>query len=182
MRLSQLLAGTAALLSLPRQALAAGNTRESFDRRLMAEIDSFAPALVVLAGFMRILDGEFVRHWQGRLLNIHPSLLPSFRGARAVEQALAAGVQISGCTAHLVSLEVDTGPILVQAAVPVLEADTVESLSARIHAQEHRILPLAVQLAAARRSGVKHYFIEDESASSVEQIPQSLKYLEGVRW
>jgi phosphoribosylglycinamide formyltransferase-1 len=76
--------------------------------------------------------------------------LPSFRGAKAIEQALAAGVRLSGCTAHLVSLEVDTGPILVQAAVPVLEADTVESLSARIHAQEHRILPLAVQLAAER--------------------------------
>jgi len=90
-----------------------------------------------------------------RLLNIHPSLLPSFRGARAIEQALAAGVTLTGCTAHLVSLEVDTGPILVQAAVPVLAGDSVDSLASRIHRQEHRILPMAVQL-AAQRLGLVH--------------------------
>ena len=103
-----------------------------------------------MAGWMRIVTQELIDAFPQRLVNIHPSLLPSFRGARAIEQALAAGVTISGCTAHLVSLEVDTGPVLVQAAVPVLSGDDPSSLAARIHQQEHRILPLAVQLAAER--------------------------------
>ena len=125
-------------------------SREALDQALIASFQATDVDLVVMAGWMRIVTQGLIDAYPERLINIHPSLLPSFRGARAIEQALAAGVQLSGCTAHLVSLEVDTGPILVQAAVPVLEADTVESLSARIHAQEHRILPLAVQLAAAR--------------------------------
>jgi phosphoribosylglycinamide formyltransferase-1 len=99
---------------------------------------------------MRIVTAELIEAFPDRLLNIHPSLLPSFRGARAVEQALAAGVTLTGCSAHLVRLEVDSGPILVQAAVPIASDDTRERLSARIHRQEHRILPLAVQLAAQR--------------------------------
>ena len=125
-------------------------SREALDQALIASFQATDVDLVVMAGWMRIVTQGLIDAYPERLINIHPSLLPSFRGAKAIEQALAAGVRLSGCTAHLVSLEVDTGPILVQAAVPVLEADTVESLSARIHAQEHRILPLAVQLAAAR--------------------------------
>ncbi len=126
------------------------SSREALDQALIASFQAADVELVVMAGWMRIVTQALIDAYSERLINIHPSLLPSFRGAKAIEQALAAGVQLSGCTAHLVSLEVDTGPILVQAAVPVLEADTVESLAARIHAQEHRILPLAVRRAAER--------------------------------
>jgi phosphoribosylglycinamide formyltransferase-1 len=126
------------------------HSREALDRALVASFRAAAVDLVVMAGWMRIVTQELIDAYPERLLNIHPSLLPSFRGIRAVEQALAAGVRISGCTAHLVSLEVDTGPILVQAAVPVREEDDADSLAARIHRQEHRILPVAVALAAER--------------------------------
>ena len=124
--------------------------RAAFDQALMQQIDLLKPDLVVLAGFMRILTPEFIRHYAGKLINIHPSLLPSFRGLDAVGQALAAGVTLTGCTAHLVEEVVDAGPILVQAAVPVLRSDDHGSLAARIQAQEHRILPYAVALAAVR--------------------------------
>ncbi len=126
------------------------DSRESLDRALIGSFQAAGVDLVVMAGWMRIVTQELIDAFPDRLINIHPSLLPSFRGARAIEQALAAGVRISGCTAHLVSLEVDTGPILVQAAVPVDARDDAGSLADRIHAQEHRILPLAVQLAADR--------------------------------
>ena len=106
-----------------------------------------------MAGWMRIVTPLLVEAYPDRLLNIHPSLLPSFRGLDAVGQALAAGVQLTGCTAHLVRPEVDAGPVLVQAAVAVLAGDDHRSLSARIQRQEHRILPLAVALAAARLAG-----------------------------
>ena len=125
-------------------------TREALDQALIGSFRDAAVELVVMAGWMRIVTQELIDAYPDRLINIHPSLLPSFRGARAIDQALAAGVRLTGCTAHLVSLEVDTGPILVQAAVPVDAADTHDTLAARIHAQEHRILPLAVQLAAER--------------------------------
>lgn len=125
-------------------------SREALDQQLCASFRQAEVDLVVMAGWMRIVTQELIDAFPQRLVNIHPSLLPSFRGARAIEQALAAGVTISGCTAHLVSLEVDTGPVLVQAAVPVLAGDDPSSLAARIHQQEHRILPLAVQLAAER--------------------------------
>ncbi|MFM2122147.1 MAG: hypothetical protein RLZZ589_584 [Cyanobacteriota bacterium] len=126
------------------------SSREALDRALVESFQSAGVDLVVMAGWMRIVTAELIEAFPDRLLNIHPSLLPSFRGARAVEQALAAGVTLTGCSAHLVRLEVDSGPILVQAAVPIASDDTRESLSARIHRQEHRILPLAVQLAAQR--------------------------------
>lgn len=125
-------------------------SREALDRALITSFQTAAVELVVMAGWMRIVTQELIDAFPDRLINIHPSLLPSFRGARAIEQALAAGVRISGCTAHLVSLEVDTGPVLVQAAVPVDAGDDRASLASRIHAQEHRILPLAVRLAAER--------------------------------
>ena len=126
------------------------SSREALDRALIRSFEAAGVDLVVMAGWMRIVTQDLIDAYPERLINIHPSLLPSFRGARAIEQALAAGVRISGCTAHLVSLEVDTGPILVQAAVPVHSDDDADTLAARIHAQEHRILPLAVQLAAQR--------------------------------
>lgn len=125
-------------------------SREALDAQLIASFRAAAVDLVVMAGWMRIVTQRLIDAYPERLLNIHPSLLPSFRGARAIEQALQARVALSGCTAHLVSLEVDTGPILVQAAVPVLAGDDAASLAQRIHRQEHRILPVAVHLAAER--------------------------------
>ena len=126
------------------------SSREALDQALIESFRGAAVDLVVMAGWMRIVTQQLIDAFPERLINIHPSLLPSFRGARAIEQALAAGVAITGCTAHLVSLEVDTGPILVQAAVPVMDHDTPQTLAARIHRQEHQILPWAVQLAAKR--------------------------------
>ena len=125
-------------------------SREEFDAELARVIDGFAPDLVVLAGFMRILTPGFTARYARRMLNIHPSLLPSFKGIDAVGQALAAGVTLAGCTVHLVCEAVDAGEILMQAAVPVMADDDHASLSARIQAQEHRLLPAAVALLAQR--------------------------------
>lgn len=125
-------------------------SREALDHALIASFQAADVDLVVMAGWMRIVTPALIGAFPKRLVNIHPSLLPSFRGMDAVGQALAAGVTLAGCTAHLVSEEVDAGQILVQAAVPVLAGDNHASLSARIHTQEHRILPLAVELAAQR--------------------------------
>ncbi len=119
--------------------------RESFDARLMQEIDSFTPDLVVLAGYMRILSDAFVRHYSGRMLNIHPSLLPSFTGLHTHKRALEAGVRLHGATVHFVTPDLDVGPIVIQAAVPVLPEDTEETLAVRVQAQEHRIYPQAVR-------------------------------------
>ena len=125
-------------------------SRQELDQALVTRFQAAQVDLVVMAGWMRIVTETLIQAYPERLINIHPSLLPSFRGAKAIRQALEAGVKLTGCTAHLVELEVDTGPVLVQAAVPVLPEDTEASLSERIHRQEHRILPLAVQLAAER--------------------------------
>ncbi|MHB9118343.1 MAG: phosphoribosylglycinamide formyltransferase [Burkholderiales bacterium] len=119
--------------------------REAFDAALAEKIDSFKPDLVVLAGFMRILSDGFVAHYAGRLINIHPSLLPAFTGLDTHRRALAEGVKIHGCTVHFVTPTLDHGPIVVQAAVPVLDSDDEESLAARVLAQEHRIYPLAIR-------------------------------------
>lgn len=118
--------------------------REAFDAALVACIDGFAPDLVVLAGFMRILSGGFVRHYQGRLLNIHPSLLPRYKGLHTHRRALEAGDAEHGCSVHFVTEELDGGPLVVQAVVPVAPDDTVQSLTQRVHAQEHVIYPMAV--------------------------------------
>jgi phosphoribosylglycinamide formyltransferase-1 len=118
--------------------------RDAFDRALAAQIDRHAPDLVVLAGFMRILGTWFVQHYAGRLINIHPSLLPAFTGIHTHRRALAEGVKLHGCTVHFVTAELDHGPIVAQAAVPVLPEDDEDSLAARVLAQEHRILPQAV--------------------------------------
>lgn len=127
------------------------SSREEFDRALAARIDEFAPDLVVLAGFMRILSHDFVNHYQGRLINIHPSLLPAFPGLDTHGRALAEGVKIHGCTVHFVTPTVDHGPIIAQAAVPVLPADTPDTLGERVLAQEHRIYPQAVRWFAEDR-------------------------------
>lgn len=120
-------------------------SREAFDTALAAEIDRHAPDLVALAGFMRVLTPAFVQRYRGRLLNIHPSLLPAFPGLATHRRALAAGVRFHGCTVHFVEPEVDSGPIVIQAAVPVLPGDSEASLAARVLAEEHRIYPQAVR-------------------------------------
>lgn len=119
--------------------------REDFDAALQAAIDEHAPDLVVLAGFMRVLTAGFVTHYQGRLINIHPSLLPLFPGLDTHSRALAAGVRIHGCTVHFVTPTVDHGPIIAQAAVPVREDDTADSLAARVLEQEHRLYPRVIR-------------------------------------
>lgn len=120
-------------------------TREAFEAALAAEIDRSAPRLIALAGFMRILTPGFTARYAGRLLNIHPSLLPAFPGLRTHERALAAGVKVHGCTVHFVTAELDHGPIVVQAAVPVLAADDAAKLAARVLEQEHVVYPRAVR-------------------------------------
>ena len=118
--------------------------REQFDAALAEAIDRFDPALVVLAGFMRILGPAFVQRYCGRLLNIHPSLLPAFPGLHTHQRALDAGCRVAGASVHLVTTELDHGPILAQAAVPVLPGDTAQSLAARILTQEHLLYPRAI--------------------------------------
>lgn len=126
-------------------------SREAFDAALMAEIDRHGPALVVLAGFMRILTPGFVQHYEGRLVNIHPSLLPAFPGLKTHQRAIEMGCRFAGATVHRVTSELDHGEILAQAVVPVLPGDTPEALAARVLTQEHVIYPQAVErlLAAA---------------------------------
>jgi phosphoribosylglycinamide formyltransferase 1 len=119
--------------------------REAFDQRLASEIDRLRPDLVLLAGFMRILSPAFIARYPRRILNIHPSLLPAFPGLHTHRRALAAGVKLHGCTVHVVTAELDNGPIVTQAAVPVMPQDTEESLAQRVLAAEHRIYPQAVR-------------------------------------
>lgn len=123
----------------------AHDSRESFEAELTAVIDRFSPELVVLAGFMRVLTEGFVRHYEGRMINIHPSLLPAFPGMATHRQALTAGVRVHGATVHFVSPEVDGGAIIGQAVVPVLPSDDETRLSARVLEQEHVLYPLAVR-------------------------------------
>jgi phosphoribosylglycinamide formyltransferase-1 len=125
--------------------------REAFDAALIEIIDTFNPQLVVLAGFMRILSADFVRHYQGRLLNIHPSLLPKYKGLHTHQRALEAGDREHGCSVHFVTEELDGGPLVVQAVIPVESDDSPHSLAQRVHAQEHRIYPLAVRWFAEGR-------------------------------
>jgi phosphoribosylglycinamide formyltransferase-1 len=120
-------------------------SRDAFDAALMTRIDTHQPALVLLAGFMRILTPEFVRHYEGRLINIHPSLLPAFTGLHTHRRALEAGCKVAGATVHRVTAELDHGPILAQAAVPVMPDDSPETLAARVRAAEHQIYPQAVR-------------------------------------
>jgi len=130
-----------------------GMPREEYDRTLVQALRSFDPALICLAGFMRILSSEFLKEYPSRVLNMHPALLPSFPGLHAQRQALRYGVKVSGCTVHLADEGVDTGPILLQRAVDVLEGDTEETLSARILEQEHQIYWRAIALVLDKIKG-----------------------------
>lgn len=130
-------------------------SRESFDAAIDAKLRSEGIELVALAGFMRIMTPGFVDAWRDRMINIHPSLLPSYKGLHTHERALADGVKIHGCTSHFVLHDVDAGPIIAQAAVPVFEGDTPEILSARVLAAEHQLYPHALRLVASGQAQVK---------------------------
>ena len=146
----------AAQAGLPHRAIdhRQCDTRADFEEALSAALVAEGVELVCLAGFMRVLTAEFVERWRDRLINVHPSLLPAFKGLDTHAKAIAAGVRIAGCTVHFVRSEVDSGPIIVQAAVPVLPGDTAESLAVRVLREEHRCLPLAVRLIAQGRVSV----------------------------
>ncbi len=128
--------------------------REAFDALLADEIECHRPDLVVLAGYMRILSPAFIARFEGRLLNIHPSLLPMFPGLKTHERALAEGVKIHGCTVHFVTADLDHGPIVIQAAVPVRADDSPETLAARVLQQEHRVYPQAIRWFAEGRLAI----------------------------
>jgi phosphoribosylglycinamide formyltransferase-1 len=123
-------------------------SREALDEAIVATFKEYGVEWIIMAGWMRIITPVLLNAFSERVINIHPSLLPSFRGIRAIEQALAAGVKVTGCTVHFVSLEVDSGSIIAQAVVPVLPDDTAETLHARIQIQEHKIFPMAIAIAA----------------------------------
>jgi phosphoribosylglycinamide formyltransferase-1 len=123
--------------------------REEFERSLQVVLETYRIEFLCLAGFLRMLTPWFIAQWKGRILNIHPALLPSYKGLHTHERALADGVKIHGCTVHFVVPEMDEGPIVAQAAVPVLDSDTPETLGARVLAQEHAIYPMALRLVAA---------------------------------
>jgi phosphoribosylglycinamide formyltransferase 1 len=129
--------------------------REEFERLMQVLLESHRIELICLAGFMRLLSPWFVSQWPGRILNIHPALLPAYRGLNTHERALAGGVKIHGCTVHFVSAAVDEGPIIAQAAVPVLDSDTPETLAARVLAQEHKIYQAALAWVAEERFCLK---------------------------
>ncbi|MFL1460609.1 phosphoribosylglycinamide formyltransferase [Roseococcus sp. DSY-14] len=133
-----------------------GRPRDAFEADLQAALEGAGVRLVALAGFMRVLSAGFTRAWEGRMVNIHPSLLPSFPGLDTHARALAAGVRLHGCTVHFVTPGVDEGPIIAQAAVPVLEGDDADTLAARVLAQEHRLYPAALAWVAAG-----HAWLED---------------------
>jgi phosphoribosylglycinamide formyltransferase-1 len=130
--------------------------RAQFDSALMQAIDRYQPRLVILAGFMRILGTEFIRHYAGRLLNVHPSLLPAFKGLDTHARALAAGTKEHGASVHFVTNDLDGGPVIIQAKVPVLSNDTADTLAARVLAEEHRIYPLAIKWAAEGRLTIRN--------------------------
>lgn len=132
-------------------------SREALDAAILQVLQEYQVEWVIMAGWMRLVTQVLLSAYPERVLNLHPSLLPSFKGLRAVEQALEYGVKITGCTVHRVTLEMDSGPIVAQAAVPVLPEDTVESLYRRIQAQEHRLYPLAIRLCLAEGSRLPNF-------------------------
>lgn len=141
--------------------------RDMYDQALLAAIDRHAPDLVILAGFMRILTPDFVSHYAGRMINIHPSLLPSFTGMHTHQRAIDAGVHVHGCTVHFVTAELDHGPMIAQAAVPVYADDDAAKLAARVLKEEHRIYPAAVRWFAEGRLKVmgQRVLLSDEPAT-----------------
>jgi len=127
------------------------DSRESYDQALISKIDQFSPDIIVLAGFMRILSPAFVKHYQGKLLNIHPSLLPKYQGLNTHQRAIDAGDKEHGVSVHFVTEELDGGPVILQAKVPVFDGDSSDDLAARVHEQEHRIYPLVVKWLCQQR-------------------------------
>ena len=142
--------------------------RESFDRAMMELIDRHQPDLVVLAGFMRILTPAFCAHYEGRLINIHPSLLPAFTGLHTHERALAAGCRVAGCTVHFVTPELDCGPVIAQGVVPILDGDTADDIAARVLKVEHQLLPQAVADFAAGRLKIDGNRVLNSRAADAE--------------
>ncbi|HEY4371553.1 MAG TPA: phosphoribosylglycinamide formyltransferase [Burkholderiales bacterium] len=145
-------------------------TREAFDAALQAKIDEYRPDLVVLAGFLRVLTTAFVEHYAGRMINIHPSLLPAFPGLHTHERAIEAGCKLHGATVHFVTPELDHGPIIIQAAVPVLPADTPDQLAARVLAQEHVIYARAVRWFAADQLRVERGVVRVDQADAQQLV------------
>ena len=149
--------------------------REAFDQELMNRIDRYQPSLLVLAGFMRILTSQFVEHYAGRLLNIHPALLPDFPGLNTHERALESGVKQHGASVHFVTTEVDGGPIVLQASVPVKTDDTAKTLAASVLEQEHQIYPLVIKWYAENRLVLEN----NKPLLDKKEIPNTgLKYAE----
>lgn len=148
------------------------DSREAYDAALMEIIDSHRPGLVVLAGFMRILTPGFVQHYLGRLLNIHPSLLPAFRGLHTHERALEAGVKEHGASVHFVTEDLDAGPVIIQARVPILADDTPQALAARVLEREHEIYPRAVRWFAEDRLALREgrAWLDGEFLSEPRQL------------
>lgn len=140
----------ATVANIPHQIIPAAKDRDAYGALLHEAIVACRAQIICLAGFMRLLATQFVRTWSGRILNIHPSLLPAFPGLHAVRQALDAKVAQTGCTVHFVDEGIDTGPIIAQEAVPIFPDDTEATLTARIHAAEHRLYPWAVRMMAER--------------------------------
>ncbi|WP_394240549.1 phosphoribosylglycinamide formyltransferase [Vibrio astriarenae] len=121
------------------------DTRDAFDKELMRQMDEYQPDLIILAGYMRILSGEFVRHYLGRMINIHPSLLPKYPGLNTYQRAIHAGDEEHGTSVHFVTEQLDGGPVILQAKVPIFEEDNVESLTERVQTQEHKIYPMVAK-------------------------------------
>ncbi|MBP0439033.1 phosphoribosylglycinamide formyltransferase [Tianweitania sediminis] len=142
---------------------------EAQDHAMQAVLTEHRVDLICLAGYMRLLRDEFVHRWSGRMINIHPSLLPLFKGLHPHEQALAAGVRLHGCSVHFVTSEMDSGPIIAQAAVPVLAGDTPDSLATRVLEIEHRLYPLALRLVAEGRARMAGDRVEFSQTSAAEQ-------------
>lgn len=148
--------------------------RAAFDLELASRVAAYGPDLIVLAGFMRVLTGEFTRRHAGRLINVHPSLLPAFTGLDTHRRALESGVRVHGCTVHFVTEELDHGPIIAQAAVPVRPDDTEQTLAARVLLQEHRILPAAVRWfldGRLRVNGMRVSLVEETHADGALRVP-----------
>jgi len=146
------------------------SSREASDAALATAIDRHSPDLVALAGFMRVLGGEFVRRYSGRLVNIHPSLLPAFPGLHTHRRALQEGVKVHGCTVHFVTPQIDHGPIIAQAAVPVRVGDTEAILAARVLQQEHRIYPLALRWFIDDRLAVDNGVVRVSGADAIQAL------------
>lgn len=132
------------------------DTRDAFDHELMKQMDEYQPDVVVLAGYMRILSGEFVRHFMGRMINIHPSLLPKYPGLNTYQRAIHAGDEEHGTSVHFVTEQLDGGPVILQAKVPIFDEDNVETLTTRVQTQEHKIYPLVVKWMVEERLEMKN--------------------------